>query len=160
MDEQPRAICGTRRNIGERRRIAPRNALARRDLVREELQLLDQHRRLDGVEPAVEADAGAIVFVAALAVDAQAAQHRRKLVVVGENGAAVAVAAERLGGKEARCRRRRDRAQPAVPVGCAKSLRRIVKDEQAVRCRDRGNALMVGRLAEEIDWNHGLRVKP
>jgi hypothetical protein len=41
---------------------------ARGNLVGKDLRLLDQHRRLDGVEATVEADADAIVFSAAFAV--------------------------------------------------------------------------------------------
>jgi hypothetical protein len=41
------------------------------------------------VEPAAEPDVGVIAFVAALAMDVKALQHRRELVVVGENGAAI-----------------------------------------------------------------------
>ncbi len=89
------------RDVGERGRIARRDARARRDLVGEDLQLLDQHRGLDGVEAAVQADADAIVFAAALAMHAQAPQDLRELVVVGEDRAAVAIAAERLGREEA-----------------------------------------------------------
>src|SRR5262249_53954470 len=45
-----------RRDVGERSRIAPGDALARRDLLAGDLELLDQHRSLDGVEAPVETD--------------------------------------------------------------------------------------------------------
>src|SRR4051794_2921901 len=60
-------------DIGERRRIAPRDPVAGGNLVREYLELFDQHRRLDGVEAPVQPDAYAIVLLATLAMHAQAA---------------------------------------------------------------------------------------
>ena len=48
-----------------------------------------------------QAEADIVVFVGALAVHANAAQRVRQLVIVGEDRAAIAVAAERLGREEA-----------------------------------------------------------
>src|SRR5215468_659598 len=53
-----------RRDVGERGRIAPGDTLARRDLLTEYLELLDQHRSLDGVEAPIEPDARAVVAFA------------------------------------------------------------------------------------------------
>src|SRR5262249_9495963 len=92
-----------RRDVGEARRIAARDAFARHDLLGESPQFLHQYGRLDGVEPAVEPDAHAIVLAASLAVNAQAADHLRELLIVGEDRAAVAITAERLGRKETGC---------------------------------------------------------
>ena len=98
---KPSATCGTCTTSASRCGIAPRDPVARRDLVGEDLELLDQHGRLDGVEAAVGADAHVVVAVTSLAVHAHAAHDRGERVVVGEHRAAVAVAAERLGRKEA-----------------------------------------------------------
>ena len=73
----PSATAGTIATSGRRRVVARSDRVARRDLVREDLELLDQDRGLDGVEPAVHADAHVVVFVAALAVHAQRPQHAR-----------------------------------------------------------------------------------
>ena len=89
------------RDVGKAGGVARGRRIARGDLVRKDLELLEQHRRLDRVEPRGEADARGIVFVAALAMHAEAAQPRGQIVVVGEDRAAVAIAAERLGRKEA-----------------------------------------------------------
>ena len=75
------------------------------------------------------------------------------IVVVGEDRAAVAIAAERLGRKEARRRDVADRADLATPVGGAKALRGVAEDPQPVRRRDRQDRVVVGRLTEEIDWD-------
>ena len=148
------------RHVGERRGIARGDARARRDLVGEDLQLLDQHRGLDGVEAAVQSDADAIVLAAALAVHAQAPQDLRELVVVGEDRAAVAVAAERLGGKEARAGRVGQRPDLAVAIGRAEGLRGVVDHEQLLRVGDRGDRGVVGGLAEQIDRDDRLRLEP
>ena len=47
----PAGTCGTIGDVAERLAVAPRNPLRAVDLVGENLQLLDQYRRLDGVEP-------------------------------------------------------------------------------------------------------------
>src|SRR5439155_25984838 len=90
-----------RHEVAETARIAPRDAVARRDLVLENLQLLDQDRRLPGAETPGQAKAHIVVFVGALAVNADAAQRLGKFVIIGKDGATIAEAAERLGGEEA-----------------------------------------------------------
>ncbi len=88
-------------DVAEGVRIALRDRVAGRDLVVEDLQLLDQDRGLHGVEPAGQAEPDVVVFVDALPVHADAAQRVGELVIVGEDRAAVAEAAERLGREEA-----------------------------------------------------------
>src|SRR5207237_10294398 len=112
--------------------------------------------RLDGVEPAVHADAHAIILAAAsLPMNAQAAHHLRKLLVVGEHRAAVAVAAQRLGGKETRRGCRRERTEAAILVSRAEGLGGVVEHEELLRRGDRGNAIVVRGLPEEIHRDHG-----
>src|SRR5262249_16823582 len=120
------AQVGNGRDLGKPGPIAARDALARYDLLGEDLELFDQDRRLDRVEPSVEPYSHAIIFVVALAVDAQAAHDRGKLVVVGEHGAAVAVNAERLCRKEAGRGRFGEGAEATVAVARPESLRGIV----------------------------------
>ena len=60
------------RDVGEPFGVAAGHPVARVDLVGENLQLLDQHRGLHGVEPPGMTDANVVVFVGALAVHAQA----------------------------------------------------------------------------------------
>ena len=75
-----------------------------------------------------------------------------------KHGAAVAVAAERLGREEAGARSRR----PSVPsraaaVGRAEALRGVVDHEQALGlARPRAMRGVVGGLAEQVDRDHRL----
>src|SRR5215212_9169577 len=59
-------------NARELRIVARRDPVAARDLVAKDAQLLDENRRLQGIHASVEADADVVVFVGALAMDAQA----------------------------------------------------------------------------------------
>src|SRR5467141_2840360 len=99
-----------RHHIPEASRIALSHLVARGDFVLEDFQLLDQDRRLHGVEPPGEPETNIVVFVRTLAVNADAAQRLREFGIVGENRSAVAKAAQRLGGKKAR---RGDKAEGA-----------------------------------------------
>ena len=84
----------------------------------------------------------------------------RQLLVVGDDGSAVAIAAERLGRKETGCGCRRQRADAAVLIGGAEGLSGVIEHEKAFRLRDRHDAVVVGRLPEQIDRYHGFRTKP
>src|SRR5688572_17145651 len=64
------------------------------------LELGEDHGALDSVHAAADADAG-VVVAPALAVVTDLTERRGERVVVGEDRAAVAVAAERLRGEEA-----------------------------------------------------------
>ena len=132
--------------------------IARLDLVRENLELLDQDRRLDGVEARGKADADIVVFVAALAVHAQAAQGIGHISVVGKHRAAVAIAAERLCGEEAGGGRVAESAEPAVIVDRAEGLRGIVENKQVFRLSRRSNRIVIGRQPEQIDRDDRLRL--
>src|SRR5690606_9226758 len=127
------------------------DGLARHDLLRKDLQLLDQDGGLYRVEPSVDADAHVVVLVRALAVNAQAADRTGERLVVGEHRAAVAVAAERLRRKEAGGRGRADRPDTAVLVDGAEALRRVREQPQAMLRAERLDSVVVRRLAEEID---------
>ena len=151
---QPAASRGTRHDIAEPARIALGDLVARGDLVLEDLQLLDQDRRLHGVEPPGQAEADIVVFVRALAVDANAAQRLGKLGIVGEDRAAVAEAAERLGREEAGRGGKAEGAEPAALVARAKTLRGVIEHEQALGFGDRADGVMVGALPEQIDRNN------
>src|SRR5207237_9611534 len=119
-----------RHEVAEAARVALRHTVAGRDLVLENLQFLDQDRRLHGIEASGQAKAHIVVFVGALAVNADAAQRLGKFVVFGKDGAAVAAAAERLGGEEAGRGRKSQRADPAALVARAKTLRGVIEHEQ------------------------------
>src|SRR5687767_3583124 len=109
---------GTHDRTGKEVAVPLRNALPRHELVLEDCELLQQHGGLDRVEPAVDAHSHVVVLVRALAVDPQGPQRGGHLVAIGEHCSAVAVAAERLGWKEARARDVTDRAgPPTAPAG-------------------------------------------
>ena len=146
-------------DVGQAARIAFRDPVAGGDLVVEDLQLLDQDRGLHGVEPAGQAEADVVVFVDALPVHADAAQRRRELVVIGEDRAAVAEAAERLCREEAGRGRQRQRAELAALVARAKPLCGVVEHEQAFSLGDLGDGVAIGRLAEQVDRNDRDRLE-
>src|SRR4051794_39848493 len=131
--------------------VAPGDALARLDLVAKDLELLDQHRGLDGVEPAVEADAHVLVFVGALTVHADRAQHRGELRILAEDRPAVAVATERLCRKKARRRDLADGADIAAAIRGAEALGGVAQHPQALAGADRLDVVVIRRLAEKVD---------
>ena len=67
--------------------------------------------------------------------------------VVGQNRAAIAIAAERLGRKKARRGRVPEGAELASLIGRAKTLRGIVEHEQVFGLRDSGDRIVIGRQA-------------
>ena len=144
-----------RHEVTETARIAFRNPIAGRDLVLENLQLLDQDRRLHRVEASCQTKAHIVVFVGALAVNANAAQRLGKLVIIGKDGATIAEAAERFCREEAGRGRKSQRADPAALVARAKTLRGVIEHEQALGLRDLGDRIVVGALAEQVDRDHG-----
>ena len=129
--------------------------VAGRDLVLENLQLLDQDRRLHGVEASCQTKAHIVVFVGALAVNANAAQRLGKLVIIGKDGATIAEAAERFCREEAGRGRKSQRTDPAALVARTKTLGCVIEHEQALGLRDLGDRIVVGALAEQVDGDHG-----
>ena len=157
-DVDPAGTVGTVTTSAKSFAIAARGSVARVDLVRKNLQLLAQDRGLDGIEPRGETDTHIVVFVAALAVHAQAAQRVGKSVVVGHHRAAVAVAAERLGREETGRRRVAEGAEPAVVVDRAESPARHRRESNRFSALAAAAiAAVVGRQAEQIDRNDRLR---
>src|SRR5581483_1124171 len=136
--------------------ITVRHAVSSDDLVGKYLQLLDQDGSLESVESSGDADPYIIVFIGTLPMDAQASDDVGKMVVVGQDGAAVAEATERLGGKEARCGGAGQRSEAAAFVGSAEALRGIVEHEQLFRSGDRRDGVVIGRLPEQIDRDDRL----
>ena len=149
-----------RRYVCKRAGIARRHPITGQDLVGKNLQLLDQHRGLDGVEPAGDADARGLGAVDALAMQAQALHPRRQGIVIGEHGAAIAIAAKRLRRKKAGCGRRRHRAELFAAIARAETLRRIVEHQKPVRRGDRADGVVIGRQPEQVDRNDRARLKP
>jgi hypothetical protein len=160
------AVVGELRALGARRQhdaaaqgrvVARGHGGAAARLVLEDLELGEQHRRLDRVEPAVDADAHDVVGVAAHAVETDRFVECGARAVVGEDGAAVAVAAERLAWIEAGCRDRRERADHAIALARAEALRRVLDQQHVVALADRADRGIVGGEAEQVDREHGAR---
>src|SRR4029453_12474679 len=96
------AVFSSDPDMPEAARIALRDPIALCDLVVKDFQFFEQHRGLHRVEASGQSEGDIVVFVAAPAVAADAAQLCCEIGVVGEDRAAIAVAAERLGREEAR----------------------------------------------------------
>src|SRR6185437_11490453 len=133
--------------------------LPRGDLAGEQAKLLQKDRRLNRIEPAVEADIFEVRPAWSLAVIAQREQAERLVVVIGEDGAAVAIAAERLGGIEAGRRVCGKRTDLAPGEARAKTLRRVADNEHSVRLGDLVDGTVVRRLAVEIDRDDATWLK-
>lgn len=97
----------------------------------EDFQFDQQDGRLQGVETAVDADAD-VVVPPILSVAGNLADNCGQVVVVGENGAAIAVASQGLAGKEAGGRHSAEVAGFAAFIGGAKALRGILDDRKIV----------------------------
>src|SRR5690606_17793389 len=143
----------------ERGRVARRHALALLDLLGIDRKLLKKARRLDRVQPAVEADTDIRIFVLALSVIAERLEQRGHLVAVGEDSTAIPVAAERLGGEEGGGRDVANRPGGAAMIGAAEALRTVADHLQAMLPRDGDQRIIVGRQAEKIDGNHDPRIE-
>ena len=142
-------------------RVTLGHRLPRDDLLREDFQLLDQHRGLNGIEPAGHTNALRIVFVGrALAMDAEAFHARGQFIIVGEYRAAVAITAKRLGREEAGRRCRRQLAKLAAAIERAERLRGVIEHQQAVPFGNRSNSVVIGRQAEQIDRDDRTRFQP
>src|SRR5207237_1067184 len=119
-------------------------------------------RRLHGIEPSGQTETNIVIFVQALAMDANAAQPLGKFGVVGENGATIAKTSERLGRKKAGRSGKPKRTEAPSLVARPERLRSVVENEHALGPGDRANRVVIGTLSEQIDRNHGpwLETKP
>ncbi len=115
--------------------IASADAAARLYFLVEDFHLRKEHGGLEGIEPAVDANARMMVATI-LAVHADLAHHFRELIIVREERTAVAIRAERLGRKERGRSHIRQRARPASVVERTEALRAILDDRQRVPLRD------------------------
>ena len=86
----------------------------------------------------------------ALAVDPDGAQDLGQVVVIGENGPAVTIAAQRLGREKGGGGHRGEGSGPPALVGGAEGLGRIFQDKEAVALGDGVDAVVIRGLAEEV----------
>jgi hypothetical protein len=97
-----------------------------------------------------------LIPVAALAVHADGEQQILQSIVIGEAGAAIAIAAQRLGREKAGRGRIADGARPLAVPKPPEPLSRVAKQLQALAGGDRRQRAVVGGLAEQIDRHHRL----
>ena len=146
-----------RDKIAQRLVVAARDTLAGFDLVFKDGKLLQEDRRLQRIEPRVQADADVVVFLRALSVAAQRTDEGCERIIIGEDRAAVPVAAKRFSGKETRRRERTERARAPPFVGRAAGLRGIADERQPVRGAKGFKRIVIGGLAEQIDGDDRAR---
>ena len=118
-------------------------------------QLGQQDGGLQGIQAAVHAHTD-VVVAAVLAVAGNLAQHLGQFVVVGKDGAAVAVTAQGFAGEEAGAGNRCQVAAFAAFVGRAKALCCIFDDRDAVLGGNGVDGVVVGTLAVEADGDDGF----
>ena len=128
--------------------------LAQLNLLGQDLELGQQDGRLQGVEAAIHAHAD-VVVAAVLAVAGDLADDLGELVVVGEDGAAVAIAAERLAGEEAGAGDGAEVARHAALVAGAEALRSVFDDRDAKFGGDGVDGVEVGALAVQAHRDDG-----
>src|SRR5262245_5128865 len=87
---------------------------------------------------------------------AKGSQRVSKPIVSRDDGAAVSVAAKRLCGKEARRRRRTERAQSASFIHRTEALRGIVQHKEILGLCRSPDSVVVGWQAEQIHRNDRL----
>src|SRR5262249_12359513 len=73
--------------------------------------------------------------------------------------AAIAIAAEGFRWEETGRGRGRKGADPLAAIACAEGLRRIIKDQKAMRRRNRSYRIMIGGQAEQIDGDNSAGLK-
>jgi len=154
--------CGQRNGvrqagIGEEPAIPLGVAPAQRTPLPEVRQLDAQHRRLQGVEPEVAADAP----VEVLGVGAMVPQQPdllRQWIVVRRDESAVAECTEVLAGKEREAPDRAHRSGLASLVGRANGLRCILDDGNPGAPRSFEHRIEVG--AEAVQVNRNQRTRP
>ncbi len=134
--------------------VGVRHTLAGGDLVAQHSQLRQQDGGLQGVQAAVHADADVMV-AAVLAMAGDLAQDSSQGVVVGEDRAAVPVAAQGLAGEKAGTGNRGQVAALAAFVAAAQALRRVLDDRQTVPGGNGVDGIHVGALAVQGHGDDG-----
>lgn len=135
--------------------VACGDAVAGGELVIEDLELGEQDGGLEGVQAAVHAHAD-VVVAPVLPVAGNLADDLGQFFVVGEDGATIAVAAQRLAGEEAGGADGGQVAALAALVGGAEALRTVFDDGQPVAGGNCVDGVVVGALPVEGYGDDGL----
>ncbi len=118
-------------------------------------QFGQQNGRLQGVQATVDAYAD-VMIATILAVAGDLAHHGGQLIVVGEDGSAVAVAAQGFAGEETGASNGCEVAAFAAFVRGAKALRSVFNDRDAMLSGNGIDGVVVGTLAVQTDGDDGL----
>ena len=152
--------CGVCDAVAQRRLVPGGGAAAGDQLALQQRQLGQQDGGLDAVQPAVHAGAQHVVARLALAMRPQRAIQVGAVGIVGQDGAAIAVAAQGLGRVEAQRRGMPPGAEPPPVQRPAEGLRRVVQREHAVLLAEPLDRRPIRRQAVEVDADHGARPQP
>ena len=91
---------GDRDDVAQTGGVTIRDGAAQDDLVVEQVELVQQDRRLQRVHTAVHAEAHVVVAIRALAVDTKRLQRFEVGRIVEEDGPSISIASQRLGRKQ------------------------------------------------------------
>ena len=116
----------------------------------ESLQFDLQDGGLQSVQPGIAPQTHVVVLFRAFAMNGQRTDQRGQLVVIRENRAAVAVAAQRLGREKAGDGRIAEAARHFAVQTAAKRLRAVFQKQQIVFLGNGFDAVKIGREAENI----------
>ena len=106
---------------------------------------------LESVEARVESDTHIVVLLGALAVDTVGVGELGPVVIVGEEGTAVAIAAEGLGGEEGGGGDVAKRTGTTAVDGTAEALGTVLEDEEAMLVGNAAQLGIVGGQAKQVD---------
>ena len=119
------------------------------------LQLDTQHRRLQGIEPAVESDV-VVMVIRAASMHPQREKQFAEVPVIRHDQPAVTHASEVFGREKAEAPRIPEGSGfPTVPAG-ADGLAGVFNDLEAASIGHLHDGLHVGALPEKMDGNDGL----
>src|SRR5262249_31709986 len=121
------------------------------------LELDRENGRLQGIESEIPADIGVMVF-RFRAVNPHHSQASGEAIVIGDDHASIAEAAEVLCREEAETGQGRELAYSLSVVIRADRLRSILDDRNAALRANLADRVHLGRLAEKIDRHDGLRL--
>src|SRR5204863_3166500 len=112
---------------GEGLVVARRHDIPLFDFILEDLQLFDQDRRLNSIEPRIITDMNMLITVGALAMHAQRQQQVSDALIVCKHSATIAIATQRLCGEKTGCGRVADRTGAPAVEQTTKALRRVAE---------------------------------
>src|SRR5690606_4377442 len=141
--------------VGQQAAVAGADFNALADFPFKAFELAEHHGALQGVHAAAHADPR-VVVPGRLAVYADFATSLGDRVVIGEDGAAVAIAAQRLAGEEAGASDGGQVAALAALVRGAEALRGVFDDGNAVARGDGIHFVHVAHLAVQRHRHDGL----